>query len=369
MTLFFRPHGSILKAPVSRGPADVALVAFLEEALGSPIARDAGVDFEDWIEPAVMLEALLAMGLEVAVLHPECRLDALVVTHHVRGRVVAPNVLIGRLSVAQEVFLARHPEAFAWPRMDQAARANRYASLAAFQAHAGRRCVLADMPGEPVDPANARDPLDALVSFQGQPVVVKQVWPPKAFPVRQAEVPAACTRDDADRFFSKHFGYHLMRFEGDPEALLLQEPVAMGFETRLFVVDGKVVAGAGCVEAHTPLDCSDTPVDPVLESKRNAAPALPAPEVRDLLLAFGQQVAAEMASEGLLHHTLDVALGPNGPLVVECNPIHNSGLYALPVGFLMEAILAAAGDAPAAPLAFATPDTVAQDGHEEAYCD
>jgi hypothetical protein len=154
------------------------------------------------------------------------------------------------------------------------------------------------------------------------------------------DVPAGLTAEKAPSFFFGVFDWHLARFEGLPKALLLQDQVPMAFETRLFVVGGEVVAGAGCVEAHTPLDADGDFVSSLLEAKRNQGPVLTHPHTRDVLVDFGRGVAKAAAAEGLTDFVLDVALGPNGPLVVEFNPGHNAGLYATPIRALVRAILA-----------------------------
>lgn len=343
MPIFFRPYRSLTSAPVSRGPADLALVARLEQAIGAPIARDPEVDFEDWMEPACVLDALIAEGVAVQILERGCSLLAPVVAFDVPGTPVEPIVVLGRLSAQDDRDLPSLGAA--WPLLDQEDKANRYAETRAFARHAQRRFVLADMPGEPTGALPFVDAHQAMVGFAGARVVVKQTRPAKASPVTPIDLPAGLTDVAASRLLFDAFEWNLVRFEGLQRALLVQEHVPMAFETRLFVVGGKVVAGAGCVEAHTPLDSAgDAPVSPFVEAQRNQGPVLAQPHTRDLLAAFGQQVAAELAAEGLTDCTLDVAMGTQGPLVLECNPCHNAGLYATPVRPLVQAILARAQD-------------------------
>jgi ATP-grasp domain, R2K clade family 3 len=341
MPIFFRPYRDLRTAPASRGPADLALVARLEAALGVAIARDPAVDFEDWMEPACVLDALLAAGVAVTVLERGSRLTQPEVAFDIPGRAVEPTVVLGRLSQHDDVDLP--VVGAAWPVPGQESLANRYGELNAFLANSGRRCVLADMPGEPELPDEAACPAAALTTFAGKPIVLKQTRPAKAFPLTPADVPDEVTAEVANRFFFEIFEWHFARFEGLPKALLLQDQVTMAFETRLFVVGGEVVAGAGCVENHTPLDANDPQVSDLLEAKRNRSPAMPHPLTRDTLVAFGRTVAAQAAAEGLTDFVLDVALGPNGPLVVEFNPGHNAGLYATPVQPLVAAILRRVG--------------------------
>lgn len=341
MPVFFRPYRSLSLAPVSRGPADVALVARLEQALGIAIARDSSVDFEDWMEPACVLDALLAEGVAVQILEGSCSLLAPVVAFDVPGTPVDPIVVLGRPSIQDNGDICSLGPS--WPLLDQEDKANHYAETRAFARHAQRRFVLADMPGEPAGPMPFVDAHQAMLGFAGTRVVVKQTRPEKASPATPLDLPAGLTDVAASRLLFDAFEWNLVRYEGLQRALLVQEHVPMAFETRLFVVGGQVVAGAGCVEAHTPLDAEDgCIVSPFLEAQRNQGPVLPQPHTRDLLLAFGQQVADELAGEGLTDCTLDVAMGPQGPLIVECNPCRKAGLYATPVRRLVQAILARA---------------------------
>lgn len=340
MPIYFRPYRDIRSGPASRGPADLALVARLEAALGVVIARDPEIDFEDWIEPACILDALIDAGVAVTVLAPRSRLTHIEVAFEIPGRTVGPTMLFGRLSQTDDLDLPRIQAV--WPVPGQEGLANRYPELVAFAENAGRRFLIVDMPGEPEDPGNAACPEAALLGFAGKRVVVKQTRPAKAFPATPVDVPADITADQASSFYFGVFDWHLARYEGAAKALLLQDHVVMGFETRLFVVGGQVVAGAGCVEAHTPLDADSGFVSSFLEARRNQGPVLTHPHTRDVLVDFGRRVAAEAAKEGLTDFVLDVALGRDGPLVVEFNPGHNAGLYATPVQPLVRAILARA---------------------------
>ena len=47
-------------------------------------------------------------------------------------------------------------------------------------------------------------------------------------------------------------GYDLALFEGEPDAVLVQQKARMRYEYRMQVIGGEPVCGAGCVERHTP---------------------------------------------------------------------------------------------------------------------
>ena len=138
-------------------------------------------------------------------------------------------------------------------------------------------------------------------------------------------------------------GYHFSRFEGDRDALLVQDRVDMSCETRFFAVDGRVVSGAACIEAHTPVDREEVEgvTAAVFEHKRNGGDLFHDPVLARDLEAYAATVAAEAAQEGLENLVIDVAIGRDGvPIVVEMNPAINAGLYANDPAAIVEATIA-----------------------------
>jgi hypothetical protein len=126
--------------------------------------------------------------------------------------------------------------------------------------------------------------------------------------------------------------WSLINDEGKPTAYLVQERVTMRYEYRTFIVGGRPVTGAGCVEEFTPLNNSGEAFDDTLREFRgqHSTPER-LPEVRDALLEFATRVAAEIALEvpQIGGYTLDTALDQNGnPLVIELNGHTNAGFYA-----------------------------------------
>lgn len=127
-----------------------------------------------------------------------------------------------------------------------------------------------------------------------------------------------------------------VRIEGGRDALLGADFVDMRFEYRCFVVDGKVVSSAGCVEEHTPFDADPRSVlgpafQTVLREHRGHLtedddPALDQPEIAARLLAFARQVASEHRGTVVIDVALDASR--DVPVVVELNELPNSGLFA-----------------------------------------
>jgi hypothetical protein len=126
--------------------------------------------------------------------------------------------------------------------------------------------------------------------------------------------------------------WSLINDEGSPTAYLVQERVTMRYEYRTFIVGGRPVTGAGCIEEFTPLDNSGEAFDDTVREFRqeHSAPER-LPEVRDALLEFTTRVSAEIALEApqIDGYTLDTALDQNGnPLIIELNGHTNAGFYA-----------------------------------------
>lgn len=136
----------------------------------------------------------------------------------------------------------------------------------------------------------------------------------------------------------------LMHLEGDVAAFLVQEHVDMTFERRMFVVDGIVVASAGCVEEYHPYSLVAVP-DPRMRRRRGVGDPdiIWAEQQTTELVRFASRIAAEIhrqrAGASMPEYVMDVAFGPDGqPLVVEFNGIRNSGLYAVDCGRIIRAL-------------------------------
>lgn len=351
MTVYFRPCGDLECAPEPRSDADRAFYARLSAATGMEIHIDPSVDYEDWMEPACMLEAAVSAGVEVAILPRKALKQAMAEAVIINRGAACPDMLIGRQLSADPYALSSL--GFAWPHACND-RANAYAKLEAFTAHAGRKVQLAHMPGdaEMAGPQSAPFGKDwgtttlgeAMLGFAGQDCLIKQVYPAKSMPIITLQAEAHMTPQEAESLFFEEMGFHFARFEGDRDALLVQEIVPMTHETRFFVVDGTVVTGAACIEAHTPRQSpgNGCVLPDLFEVKRNRGEMRRDPEAAEVLLAFAQGVADRIAAEtpDLPHYVLDCALGADRkPLVIELNPIAQSGLYAIDASRLFNAIL------------------------------
>lgn len=132
------------------------------------------------------------------------------------------------------------------------------------------------------------------------------------------------------------YGVHLVdvfiSYEGCRRGLLVAPDVSMTREYRLFVVDGEVITGAGCIEADTPLLSSMTsPFSLRMERLRgdgevttDNAPLL------QRYVGRARSLAEEFAQEGRRTFVLDLAYLEHSDqiVIVELNPLMNAGFYA-----------------------------------------
>ena len=129
-------------------------------------------------------------------------------------------------------------------------------------------------------------------------------------------------------------GWGLINDEGVKDTYLVQEVIPMRYEYRMFVINGKIVTGAGCVEELTPLDNEGEAFDSRMREERSyecPSPVENRPDLLSRFLEFAEQVVAEMTMERpkFDRYVLDVALGKNDePVIVEFNSESNSGFFA-----------------------------------------
>jgi hypothetical protein len=363
MTVFFRPYRDITTAPSPRSESDKNLYDRISSATGLDIRIDPDVDYEDWIEPACMLDAAIDAGVEIHILTGQSLRRASLNPVAVINGTPCRNIILGR-PLMSDVAEAKFFD-LAWPTdCDQIV--DHYAELDTFRLHAGRKLMLADMPGDR-NLAGSRKPVfkeslksyplyTAMTEIKASTVIVKQVYPSKSLPLYAYDIHDDTTPKEAEDMFLDDVGYHFARFEGDPAALLVQEKILMTHETRFFIIDGKVVSGAACIEDHTPQQRPGNtrglpPVWEVLRNSHNmdARTIDERKKTASMMWDFAVRVCAELAQEApqLHSYVLDLALNADGdPIIIEFNPAGRSGLYASDTSAIVSAILEYAQNAP-----------------------
>jgi hypothetical protein len=136
---------------------------------------------------------------------------------------------------------------------------------------------------------------------------------------------------------SREMDWTYVRLEGPSRTVIAQDVLDLQYEYRLFIVDGKVVSGAGCIEEFTPLDrpAGSGPFDLRVRKYRGhmvndfTVAIEERPNVVERLLTFGREIAHEHGGTVVIDVAIDAAAGEQGaPVVLELNRLSNSGLYA-----------------------------------------
>ncbi|XBH22968.1 hypothetical protein V5R04_07085 [Jonesiaceae bacterium BS-20] len=204
-------------------------------------------------------------------------------------------------------------------------QADRYYRTQTFKNHAGRKIELGHLNG-----AGGRDIRTIAADFfnAGHSSVFLKMT--------EAKMGLAKWERGQDVWELMGDSWVLIHQEGKPDAFLIQEFVALTFEYRFFVVDHMLVSGAGRVIEHTPLDNQGTRFcTGVRELASDVWDSVPGPvefrlDLVDQYVALATKVVADFQVEcpSMLEYTLDVAMSPSGPVIVELNGIRNSGLFA-----------------------------------------
>lgn len=334
--------------PAEWSPEKRARAAHLQEVHAAHLFGDDGEreDLEVFYEQAARLDAVLSLVSPEHVWVPQSM-----------SRQIARNLATGEERSFEEL----HPIArrvgpiYETERRTSQFNVGNYARSAVMRAHAGRdiSCVGDD-----------DDALDALESIRDRGVAEAIV---KLTIGKHPLAPIDLGRSISAQLFLQ-YGYDFARIDPERMAFIVQARAVMEYEYRLFVVDGRVVTGAGNVVAHTPLDnLGPTAFSPLVVRDRGVRlipidygedtwavgteddPTPPARNVEtrlELVAAFvatGQRIVDEIAAEAILprDYSLDLAVIDGAIGVVELNELSNSGLYASDPKRMVAALLEA----------------------------
>ncbi|WP_158276284.1 ATP-grasp domain-containing protein [Bifidobacterium callitrichidarum] len=286
----------------------------------------AGGDREKWVEQAARLEASTRL------------LDN-------------PTVRITGRSYKNDPEMMRMPHYGTIPYhptldqlLAQRSNADQYADFTSLRPYLGRDVALAACSKESVDGAVKA----MLVAHPGDGVVVKFAAKPKYCPpafidsdgmfmhVDPFEPDAPARRIPFDLWTWNGGAFS---WEGEPDAILVQQRVRMRWEYRIHVIGGEVVCGAGCIERYTPADNRGERFDPRMEEIRNDGSIESHPPIVELYAEYAREVAKTIASDVTGPYVIDLYVGDDGrPHVIELNSQTNAGLYALDMDILLDAV-------------------------------
>ncbi|HEX9086512.1 MAG TPA: DUF4343 domain-containing protein [Arthrobacter sp.] len=319
------------EAPISRAATapvrarEEELLALWREHIG-PVTESAdGDDYEDFYEQAARLDAAVnAFGPENIWLTVSAHRDG--DARNLGTGETLPISSLAQLPRYGTQASDRHQEV----DQAQAHLAGNYYTYEAFLSRAGRRFVVC---GYAPEAEGALDLGDVLAGFAADGIrkafLKVNLNKYAAFPV---DLPDGFAPDDAGAALYRQLDYGAMYLEGGSTNLQAQEFVSMEYEYRVFVVGQRAVSGAGCIEEFTPLDNNGYAFDSKLRRNRQErTPVDVEPAITGMLIGFARRAIEALAKEvpELTDYVIDVAMGPGlTPLIVELNPLLNSGLYA-----------------------------------------
>lgn len=332
-------------------PEEDLLADFGDEGEEDPYAMihsfDHGprVDFEDWHEDCARLVAALDTGLPFSVISQNggYSSDGLTERASTHGR-FDPNEPFLFLGFGQGRFeVCDHPHNLGVDRAGLNA-AERYYTHQAWLEAAGREVHLVDNPDsrDISDVRTLHGRLMAMAEAGHQTVFVKDTRPKKG--VYIVDLSGVTDARSLSRAVLDGIEYGLETAKVK-DAYLVQEYLPMRDEYRLFVIDGRIVAGAGVVVAHTPLVNDGVAFSPLVSADpKNEDLVRSDPDLVAAYLAFAEPVVARLRDEvpQMVDYSLDVAMTDRGIVSVEINPGLNFGLYGVHYPSILAAHIRAA---------------------------
>jgi hypothetical protein len=215
-------------------------------------------------------------------------------------------------------------------RYEQSRLANSYAFYDSFTQHAGRKIVLGGFNSEQNDLVNT---LYENSLYGEQEFYVKLVEPKAG--IFKIALPVSPSRSEVEDAVFSQMSWHLSKIDCRENTLTIQECIPLKYEYRFFIIDGQLVAGAGCIEEFSYTNHQGKQFDTQLRSNRQyASPVCDNQLTANIIseyIDFARNVVHDFSEEvsELKNYTLDVALGRDGkPVVIELNDFLSSGLYA-----------------------------------------
>ena len=277
-------------------------------------------DYEDWAEQAVRLES----GLRIL---PEDTIIAIRVgkmrSYDRSGKMVKNTEDIMHRAQLGYITSPPTPDAFMEPYNE----INQYANLNSVTSRLNRDwCLL------PSNESTIRSKITSMLA-EHDAIWLKDMIHPKILMVKITD----------QGFFNSDAWEAIMwecvRSEGLDSVFLLQEDVDIRNETRFFIIDGRPVTGAGCIEANTPLQNDGSAYDHKTEDVRGSGDQYGSDIIESQLLPFVREAAKDVTNEsGVPHYVMDVGLVNGNPGIIELNPIMNAGLYAVNMDALVTAM-------------------------------
>lgn len=237
-----------------------------------PAQDDDGTgDFEDFFEMAARLDAVVRSGVaSYAHLSGEDHVRILADRHDIES-LDATHVSVFHTFLELDTAIHYGPTTTTSPlNIHLDSRADRYHQTAVFADHAGRATATGgyfddtdEVPDHNHD--HAHDQMAKFAAAGHSEVIVKHIRAKHGL----WRVPTSVDPTVNLSALTTALGWSLIGLDGTPHGLGIQQIIDMTYEYRLFIINGRPVTGAGCIEEHTPLDADETtPFSPLMRARR-----------------------------------------------------------------------------------------------------
>lgn len=288
-----------------------------------PNAKPENRDKEDWVENACFLEAFERLGVDYQIVDPAPGGSvSSMADFALDGKGPAAFFHTGISSRDQ---ITKHDFSFPFQGRKLIDLATGYAGSKTFRDAAGRRLIVCKLDRDEIDEAIQ------TIAPEGGQVFVKTIRKQNAMAITYNP---ASEKSPSSQLYSQieDIMWDTVRFEGSERPyLVVQDVIRPAYEYRMFMVDGKPVTGAGCIEEFTPLDNWET-FDPKMARIRNQSGVESCQNLLDDYLEFARNFGAKFAAENgdKLVYSLDLCVDlETGKIVpIEINPPANLGRYA-----------------------------------------
>jgi len=306
------------------------------------------LDIEDFIENAVMLLAADRLGLPLQVL---TRDGKTVSTTRPEPLPDQPLIFFGTL-LRNEPLLhgpARLPEPSSslpiiWPREGRLPGGGEYWRSPVLLAALGRAAHVTS--GNCDGPDGYGAAVASLVESGAKAIKAKIIFRDKYQPVSDIVLDILpdgrpdLAKGSLMNAFYEAFDATMYDCADRRICFLVQEKRSMRHEYRIVVVDGRAVAGAGCIEALCPIyhDACDGAFDSLVENVRGDGIISSLPDLVARYRVRADEILAKLEEAGDIRfrdcvmdfaYDADCIEGEDDILLVETNPCTNYGLYAL----------------------------------------
>lgn len=265
-------------------------------------------DREDFIEDRIQLSELVKRDIDFTLFKG--------------GMVVKDKVLIGH-GIRRDL-LAHEP---LWPRYKQQKKINNYHETETFKGFCRRKFTVAPFTEEGIELA--------VKEIGAHSVLVKYAGAQKITSLFKLN-----TESPVKEQIMEEIGWEMVRVGGPDRRVIVQEEIQMLNEYRIFVIDGRPVTGAGCIDLYTPLE-NKTPFDPKMQKIRREGIPYSDQSLANLYMNLAAcEICPSFEREGIKDYTLDLFQTSTGEIgIVEINPAYNAGFYANDYPALLTAIL------------------------------